>query len=205
MQRFREKWNACRMPIGSFPQASNSREFLMEAWRFGSAAVPLLSCWAVECWSQGGGPNRVKPLPRITWMIRTCDVFIAFMHSQKAISNGYPSRCFAYFWNLGGKILLRQIIFGRWGFGVCLAVPLIFNLQFWEVFSLSTTLKATATVDRKSGHRWIEFCFFSRLYQALQLYFAVEHGLGRRFLFWELHLEWLYRPRCLTGELCSKV
>ena len=39
-----------------------------------------------------------------------------------------------------------------WGFGVCLAVPLIFNLQFWEVFSLSATLKATATVDRKSGH-----------------------------------------------------
>ena len=43
---------------------------------------------------------------------------------------------------------------------MCLAVPLIFNLQFWEVFSLSTTFKATATVDRKSGHGLIEFCFF---------------------------------------------
>ena len=87
-------------------------------------------------------------------------MFIAFMHSQKAISNGYPRRCFAYFWNSGWKILLRQIIFVRWGFGVCLAVPLIFNLQFWEVFSLSTTFKATATVDRKSGHRLIDFFFF---------------------------------------------
>lgn len=89
------------------------------------------------------------------------------MHSQKAISNGYPRRCFAYFWNSGWKILLRQIIFVRWGFGVCLAVPLIFNLQFWEVFSLSTTFKATATVDRKSGHGLIEFCFvFSSLSSA---------------------------------------
>lgn len=48
-------------------------------------------------------------------------MFIAFMHSQKAISNGYPRRCFAYFWNLGRKFLLRQIIFVRWGFGVCLS------------------------------------------------------------------------------------
>ncbi len=164
----------------------------MEAWKCKLKRKLRVS----SCWSQGGGPNRVKPLPWITWMIRECSCIFLRNKAQEWISN----EVFCIFLELiREEILLRQIIFVRWCFGPGSAVPLIFNLQFYDVFSLSATLKGTATVDRKSGHRCMEFWAFSRLHQALQLYFTLFHCLTWAWkkvsLLRSEHTSSDYRPR----------
>ena len=175
-----------------FTEASNSREFLMEAWKCKLKRKLRVS----SCWSQGGGPNRVKPLPWITWMIRECSCIFLRNKAQEWISN----EVFCIFLELireekscWGRSFLLDGVLGR--------VRLFFLFHSFSIFNFATCFhflrlwKGRQLLTENRGTDAWNFGLFLVFIKRSSC-ISLSNMLGRRFPFPELNCPSSdYRPR----------